>query len=347
MNSSVDQKSLAKNTPLWEPEDLVTRCHGFSYPFWWFLRKHHCRSCGKIFCYACCSYSLLLGDYGYNGLVPACKFCYEKASKIKSSQEIHVETAETLTKNLNDISELLQKESGKFDGNPSQRDNLSNILGSFFARMSQLGLSFSLSSEKAEQQLTSIKQAEEKIRSLEKQLHDSQQSRKQDSKKESSKSTNPTIERERKIWKVEYWEGRSDLVVSDTNPKQCVHVFKCSTSTIQIPGVISEILLDSCTYCTVIFQEVIASVNLINCKKIQIRCQIKVPSVQVEKSDGVTVEIPSDEIENARLLSSLSTDVCLLSQPKTKSGVPVEYAIPEQIIAELRDKQLVCTTLAK
>ena len=41
----------------------------------------------------------------------------------------------------------------------------------------------------------------------------------------------------------EHFEGRTDLVVNDTNPKQSVHIFKCSNSAVRIEGKINEILI--------------------------------------------------------------------------------------------------------
>ena len=41
----------------------------------------------------------------------------------------------------------------------------------------------------------------------------------------------------------EHQEGRTDLVVNDTNPKQSVHIYKCSKSTVRVEGKVNEILL--------------------------------------------------------------------------------------------------------
>ena len=41
----------------------------------------------------------------------------------------------------------------------------------------------------------------------------------------------------------EHHENRQDLVVTDTNPKQSVHIYKCRSCTIRVEGKVNEILL--------------------------------------------------------------------------------------------------------
>jgi hypothetical protein len=36
--------------PTWVPDDQATKCHKCESPFSLFLRKHHCRGCGQVFC---------------------------------------------------------------------------------------------------------------------------------------------------------------------------------------------------------------------------------------------------------------------------------------------------------
>ena len=39
----------------WTADEAVTHCSKCGVEFTWLLRRHHCRSCGEIFCYKCCS----------------------------------------------------------------------------------------------------------------------------------------------------------------------------------------------------------------------------------------------------------------------------------------------------
>lgn len=42
------------------PDNSVTKCYTCNQNFSWFLRKHHCRACGRIFCYRCSSKSIII-----------------------------------------------------------------------------------------------------------------------------------------------------------------------------------------------------------------------------------------------------------------------------------------------
>ena len=46
--------AMSRSDPLdWEEDDVVHECHGCRSRFTLFVRKHHCRSCGRIFCDSC------------------------------------------------------------------------------------------------------------------------------------------------------------------------------------------------------------------------------------------------------------------------------------------------------
>jgi len=44
----------------WQSDSLVAQCNGCSKRFGTFVRRHHCRGCGKLFCGACCQDNLHL-----------------------------------------------------------------------------------------------------------------------------------------------------------------------------------------------------------------------------------------------------------------------------------------------
>lgn len=43
-----------RNIPKWINDEDVSKCYSCKKTFSFLLRKHHCRSCGRIFCYYCC-----------------------------------------------------------------------------------------------------------------------------------------------------------------------------------------------------------------------------------------------------------------------------------------------------
>jgi hypothetical protein len=78
----------------WVPDSERTRCVGCAKQFTFFLRKHHCRVCGDIFCKDCTHLTKLWGRGGSKGVVLAlaCKSCNAaETSRSRSQSENHRE----------------------------------------------------------------------------------------------------------------------------------------------------------------------------------------------------------------------------------------------------------------
>ncbi|KAL6477865.1 hypothetical protein MHYP_G00137000 [Metynnis hypsauchen] len=65
-----------EDPPEWVPDEVCNSCIACKAPFTVIRRKHHCRSCGKIFCSRCSSHSAPLPRYGQMKPVRVCTHCY-------------------------------------------------------------------------------------------------------------------------------------------------------------------------------------------------------------------------------------------------------------------------------
>ncbi|KAM8833731.1 lateral signaling target protein 2 homolog isoform 2-T2 [Synchiropus picturatus] len=65
-----------EDPPDWVPDEACSCCTTCKAPFTVIRRKHHCRSCGKIFCSRCSSHSAPLPRYGQVKPVRVCTHCY-------------------------------------------------------------------------------------------------------------------------------------------------------------------------------------------------------------------------------------------------------------------------------
>ncbi|KAG8508639.1 Lateral signaling target protein 2 [Galemys pyrenaicus] len=65
-----------EDPPEWVPDEACGFCTACRAPFTVIRRKHHCRSCGKIFCSRCSSHSAPLPRYGQVKPVRVCTHCY-------------------------------------------------------------------------------------------------------------------------------------------------------------------------------------------------------------------------------------------------------------------------------
>jgi len=84
------------NKSTWQSDSLVAQCNGCNKRFGTFLRRHHCRGCGKLFCGACCQDTLHLtsdstGEKGVLGLIDgrqrSCKACFKQAEDTEARKQ--------------------------------------------------------------------------------------------------------------------------------------------------------------------------------------------------------------------------------------------------------------------
>ncbi|XP_065830918.1 myotubularin-related protein 4-like isoform X3 [Oscarella lobularis] len=62
----------------WVPDHAQTRCSGCHAYFWLAKRRHHCRSCGKLFCHYCSDHYHPVPSEQLYEPVRVCKVCYDK-----------------------------------------------------------------------------------------------------------------------------------------------------------------------------------------------------------------------------------------------------------------------------
>jgi len=63
---------------LWVPDHAASACMGCRTEFWFGLRKHHCRSCGRLFCSECSLQSVPIPAEQLYSPVRVCNTCYKQ-----------------------------------------------------------------------------------------------------------------------------------------------------------------------------------------------------------------------------------------------------------------------------
>ncbi|XP_025978401.2 lateral signaling target protein 2 homolog [Dromaius novaehollandiae] len=74
--SSAAELHRAGVLPEWVPDSSCSQCSACRSPFTLLRRRHHCRSCGKIFCSRCSPHAAALPHYGQLRPVRVCAHCY-------------------------------------------------------------------------------------------------------------------------------------------------------------------------------------------------------------------------------------------------------------------------------
>ncbi|XP_075297789.1 LOW QUALITY PROTEIN: lateral signaling target protein 2 homolog [Opisthocomus hoazin] len=70
------QRAGARRPPEWVPDSRCSHCSACRSPFTLLRRRHHCRSCGKIFCARCSPHAAALPHYGQAKPVRVCTHCH-------------------------------------------------------------------------------------------------------------------------------------------------------------------------------------------------------------------------------------------------------------------------------
>ncbi len=157
----------------------------------------------------------------------------------------------------------------------------------------------------------------------------------------SSKSTSgpPKLALEGNKWIVEYYSGRSDLKITETNMRHTIYIYKCSNSTITIQGKVNSIVLDQCTKVGIQFTSVVSLIEFINCRGVKAQVLDNVPTVQIEKTDGCHIYLSKTSL-NTEFITSKSSEMTI--NVPFGDGEYKEYPIPEQFKTHLQGgKQLI------
>ncbi|CAD5234365.1 unnamed protein product [Bursaphelenchus xylophilus] len=132
--------------------------------------------------------------------------------------------------------------------------------------------------------------------------------------------------RDGKFWEVEYHKNNKNIIIEVKDMKQVVYIFKCEGSVVQIKGKCNSVTIDNCKKTSVVFDNLLAQVEIINSQSVEVQSMGTLPTISIQKTDGCQVYLSKDSI-NAEIVTSKSSEMNVL--------VPVgddfiELPIPEQ-----------------
>eukprot|EP01065_Artemidia_motanka_P015623 TRINITY_DN19365_c0_g1_i2.p1 TRINITY_DN19365_c0_g1~~TRINITY_DN19365_c0_g1_i2.p1 ORF type:complete len:1102 (+),score=313.46 TRINITY_DN19365_c0_g1_i2:52-3306(+) len=79
--------------PEWVDDAESNECQMCGVRFTTFTRRHHCRSCGLLFCFICTNHTHPLPQKGYNKPVRVCRWCKEELQGVESKEVEEAEIA--------------------------------------------------------------------------------------------------------------------------------------------------------------------------------------------------------------------------------------------------------------
>lgn len=160
------------------------------------------------------------------------------------------------------------------------------------------------------------------------------------SQKPSAHKKPPLLELQGKKWIVENHENNPNVVVSETELKQVVYIFKCVNSTVQVKGKINSITMDQCKKVGLVFEDAVGIVEIINCKDVKVQVINKVPTISINKTDGCHVYLSKDSL-NCEIISAKASEMNILVPGA--GGEFTEFPVPEQFKTVWDGRKLVTT----
>jgi len=130
-------------------------------------------------------------------------------------------------------------------------------------------------------------------------------------------------------WVIENQSNNRELVISETEPKQTVYIFGCDNSTVQIKGKVNAITVDGCKKTAVVFENAIATFEVVNSQGIEVQILGKVPSLFVDKTDGIQLYLSKDCLAS-EIIASKSSAVNVHIPGPNQGDDPTELPVPEQ-----------------
>ncbi|KAF3435697.1 hypothetical protein FNV43_RR22789 [Rhamnella rubrinervis] len=137
-------------------------------------------------------------------------------------------------------------------------------------------------------------------------------------------------------WVVENQIGRKNLVIDDCDAKQSVYVFGCKDSVLQIQGKVNNITVDKCTKMGVVFMDVVAACEVVNCNGVEVQCQGSAPTISVDNTAGCQLYLSKDSL-GASITTAKSSEINILVPGSEADGDWGEHALPQQYIHVFKD----------
>ncbi|XP_072992033.1 cyclase-associated protein 1-like [Typha latifolia] len=141
-------------------------------------------------------------------------------------------------------------------------------------------------------------------------------------------------------WAVENQIGKKNLVIDDCNSKQSVYVYGCKDSVLQVKGKVNNITIDKCIKTGIVFMDVVAACEIVNCKGVEVQCQGSAPTMSIDNTSGCQLYLSKDSLQ-ASIATAKSSEINVLVPSSGSDGDWVEHALPQQFVHTFKDGQFI------
>lgn len=132
-------------------------------------------------------------------------------------------------------------------------------------------------------------------------------------------------------WVVENQIGKKNLVIDDCDAKQSIYIFGCKDSVLQVHGKVNNITVDKCTKMGVVFKDVVAACEIVNCNGVEVQCEGSAPTISVDNTAGCQLYLSTGSL-GASISTAKSSEINVLVPGAGPNGDWGEHALPQQFV---------------
>jgi adenylyl cyclase-associated protein len=151
----------------------------------------------------------------------------------------------------------------------------------------------------------------------------------------------PELKLDNSKWIVRYQQSKPDPInIKITDIKQSVTISDCKKCSFTIQGKLTNISVFNCAEVGVIFDDIIASVEVVRSTKLGIQANGKIAQIAVDKCSGVEIYIQSKAGKDVEIVTSLSDSLNVNYPGATPEDDPIEFPIPSQFTSVIEQGKL-------
>ena len=156
----------------------------------------------------------------------------------------------------------------------------------------------------------------------------------------------PRTELISKRWFVEnHVDLEEPLHMDKLEMMQEVYISDCENATIILNGKCKTMQINKCKKCKILCDRLISSCELVDCQRCQIQVQ-KVPSLSIDKTDGLVVFLPYQTRDTQIVTSKCSEINVSFPESESEDANWIELPIPEQYQSTITKDNQITTTVS-
>ncbi|KAJ1984166.1 suppressor of rasval19 [Dimargaris verticillata] len=158
-----------------------------------------------------------------------------------------------------------------------------------------------------------------------------------------TKKQPPKMALEGNRWAVENYRS-DEVTVEISDFRQSVYLFNCENTTVHVRGKANAVTMLKCKKVGLLVESVIAVADIVNSSSIKFQVTGRLPSLMIDKCDGVQVFL-SPECADIAITTAKTSEINVSMQGVEEGSDYVEHPVPEQLCSVFKNGKLHTTAV--